>query len=129
MPKKIVICDVVIVGAGMVGLTLANLLQKQGRTISIIDQNGPPIFNAEEEYDARVTAVSPGSKAIFEYIDAWKSMQSKRVSQFSSMYVWDELSNANIHFNAHDINEPNLGYIVENIVIQSSLYECLKQQV
>ena len=128
MPNKEVNFDVIIVGAGMVGLTLANLLQKQGKSIAIIDQKEPPKFDLDQEYDARVTAVSPGSKAIFEYVDAWKGMQSKRVSQFNSMYVWDELSNAKIHFNAHDLNEPNLGYIVENVVIQSSLYECLEQQ-
>ena len=128
MPDKILNFDVVIVGAGMVGLTLANLLLRQGKSIAIIDQNEPPGFNSSQEYSARVTAVSPGSKAIFEYIDAWKLMQSKRISPFSSMFVWDELSNAKIYFNSRDVSEPNLGYIVENVVIQSSLYECLKQQ-
>jgi len=128
MPDKDLNFDVVIVGAGMVGLTLANLLLKQGESIAIIDQIGPPGFDSSQDYDARVTAVSPGSKAIFEYIDVWKLMQSKRISPFNSMFVWDELSNAKIHFHSRDVSEPNLGYIVENVVIQSSLYECLKQQ-
>lgn len=128
MPDKNLNFDVVIVGAGMVGLSLANLLLRQGKSIAIIDRSEPPSFNSSQEYSARVTAVSPGSKAIFEYIDAWKLMQSKRISPFNTMFVWDELSNAKIHFHSRDVSEPNLGYIVENIVIQSSLYECLKQQ-
>jgi len=128
MPNSDSKCDVVIVGAGMVGLTLANLLTKQGKSIAIIDQHEPARFASNQEYDARVTAVSPGSKAVFEYVNAWAPMQLKRVTPFTGMYVWEEASDANINFFAHELDEPNLGYIVENIVIQSSLHETLKQR-
>ena len=60
--------DVVITGAGMVGLTLANLLAAQGKSIAIIDRSARPVFNTNQDYEARVTAVSPGSKAIFEHV-------------------------------------------------------------
>lgn len=120
--------DVVIVGAGMVGLTLANLLIKQGMSVAIIDQNEPTKFDANKEYHARVTAVSPGSKAIFEYVNAWSFMQAKRISPFNKMYVWEDSSEAKITFDSLDLNEPSLGFIVENTVIQSSLYEALVHQ-
>lgn len=120
--------DVVIVGAGMVGLTLANLLVMQGKTIAIIDRSAPPEFDSNQPYDARVTAVSPGSKAIFEHVNAWAPMHDKRVTPYDAMVVWDEASDAKINFNAQDLGHPNLGHIVENVVIQSSLHEGLKQQ-
>ena len=126
--RSILQVDVVIVGAGMVGLTIANLLIKQGKSIAIIDRSEPPNFDSKQHVDARVTAVSPGSKAIFEHINVWTLMQDKRITPFNSMYVWDEASDANIKFNASDLNQSNLGYIVENVVIQSSLYEVLQKQ-
>ena len=120
--------DVVITGAGMVGLTLANLLCKQGKTIAIIDRNEITAFKENQDYQSRVTAVSPGSQAIFEYVGAWSAMQAKRVSPFQHMHVWDEEGKSNIHFNANDLDRANLGHIVENFVIQTSLHEILQKQ-
>ncbi len=126
MTAEAVQVDVIIVGAGMAGLTLANLLVKQGKSLAIVDCGTlPSEFSASKPFDVRVTAVSPGSKAIFEYIGAWSGMREKRVSEFDAMVVWDEASPARIHFNAQDIRHPNLGYIVENKVIRSSLHESL----
>lgn len=126
MTAETIQVDAIIVGAGMAGLTLANLLAKQGKSLAIIDCGPlPSQFDASKPFDARVTAVSPGSKAIFEYIDAWSGMRGKRVSEFNAMVVWDEASTAKINFNARDIRHPSLGYIVENKVIQSSLHESL----
>ncbi|QMU61677.1 MAG: 2-octaprenyl-3-methyl-6-methoxy-1,4-benzoquinol hydroxylase [Gammaproteobacteria bacterium] len=124
--------DVVITGAGMVGLTLANLLSKQGKSIAIIDRSEVAAFKDQQKYQSRVTAVSPGSQAIFKYLNAWPAMQAKRVSPFQHMHVWDEAGgsqeNGGVHFNANDMDRNNLGHIVENFVIQSSLNEVLRQQ-
>ena len=120
--------DVVIVGAGMVGLTLANLLSKQGKSLAIIDRNIPQEFDTTQPYDARVTAVSPGSQAIFEHVNAWSSMQAKRTTPFNRMVVWDAVEGAKINFSASDIQHENLGHIVENLVIQTSLHEALQPQ-
>ena len=124
--------DVAVVGAGMVGLTLANLLCKQGKSVAIIDRNQVASFENDHPCEARVTAVSPGSQAIFEYVGAWANMQNKRVSPFSDMHVWDEAGDSQgmgaIHFNAEDVQQVHLGHIVENLVIQTSLHEVLQEQ-
>ncbi|MCY4642668.1 MAG: UbiH/UbiF/VisC/COQ6 family ubiquinone biosynthesis hydroxylase [Gammaproteobacteria bacterium] len=117
--------DVIVVGAGMTGLTLANLLARQGKSLAIIDPILPPRFDATQPLHARVTAVSPGSRAIFEHVKAWSGMKEKRVTEFNAMVVWDEASEAKINFNAQDFCNSSLGYIVENKVIQSSLHEAL----
>ena len=122
--------DVVITGTGMVGLTLANLLSKQGKSIAVIDRNPIAEFEHDEELSSRVTAVSPGSQAIFEHVGAWSAMQAKRVTPFQQMHVWDEASgapkNGSIHFDAAELQRADLGHIVENRVIQTSLYEVLQ---
>ncbi len=119
--------DVVITGAGMVGLTLANLLCKQGKSVAVIDRNTVASFESDHPYEARVTAVSPGSQAIFEHLGAWQNMQNKRVSAFANMHVWDEAGEAKIHFSASDAESNYLGHIVENLVIQTSLNEVLQE--
>ncbi len=128
MPNSDSQVDVVIVGAGMVGLCVANLLAMQGKSITIVDKAEPPVFNNRQAYEARVTAVSPGSKAIFEYVNAWQNMQKKRIAAFDEMLVWDEAGKASINFKAQDLGQANLGYIIENSVIQSGLFEALQKQ-
>ncbi|MEM7401477.1 MAG: UbiH/UbiF/VisC/COQ6 family ubiquinone biosynthesis hydroxylase [Pseudomonadota bacterium] len=120
--------DVVITGAGMVGLTLANLLCKQGKSVAVIDRSQITTFENDRTIEARVTAVSPGSQAIFEYVNAWQHMQAKRVLAFTKMHVWDEAGEAAIDFSADAMQTDNLGHIVENLVIQTSLHEALQQQ-
>ena len=121
--------DVVIVGGGMVGLTLAVLLAKQGKVLAVVDHGTlPHSFDPSREYDARVTAVSPGSKAIFEHVGAWSAMQDKRISPYQAMSVRDVEGEAKINFTCRDLGHPDIGYIVENTVIESSLYEALLRQ-
>jgi len=59
-------------------------------------------------------------------------MHAKRVTPFTDMHVWDEAGdspeNRGVHFNAKDMQRSNLGHIVENFVIQTSLHEVLRQQ-
>ena len=119
--------DIIIVGAGMSGLTLANLLARQGSSLAVVDRVLPADFDHLQPSHPRVTAVSPGSKSIFEYTGTWSGMKEKRVREFNKMVVWDEGSTAKIKFFAEDIAQPYLGYIVENNIIQSSLYEVLRK--
>ena len=126
MTAKATRVDVIVVGAGMAGLTLVNLLAKQGKSLAVVDRVLPPEFDCEKPYDVRVTAVSPGSRAIFEHIGIWPDVHAKRTSAFDAMVVWDEASSAKIHFDAREARQPVLGYIVENRAIQSSLYEPLR---
>ncbi|MDE0250605.1 MAG: UbiH/UbiF/VisC/COQ6 family ubiquinone biosynthesis hydroxylase [Gammaproteobacteria bacterium] len=121
------VIDVIIVGAGMSGLTLANLLARQGRSLAIVDRCLPAEFDPSGPSHARVTAVSPGSKTIFEYTGVWSGIKEKRVLEFKKMVVWDEASTASIKFFAEDMSQPCLGYIVENSIIQSTLYEALEK--
>ena len=126
MTAKATKVDVIIVGAGMAGLTLANLLAKQGKSLVMIDRVLPKKYDSAGTWDVRVTAVSPGSRAILKSAGIWSDVQAKRVSEFDTMVVWDEASTARINFHARDVHQPVLGYIVENRLIHSSLYNSLQ---
>lgn len=112
--------DVVIVGGGMVGATLACALGGSGLRVALVDVNAPPAWSGDE-YDLRVSALTRASQHIFDGLGAWQAMVDARVSPFRDMHVWDAGGSGEIHFNSADIGEPLLGHIVENRVIVRAL--------
>ncbi len=66
--------DVLIVGAGMVGLTLALALRKNTNlTIAIADTL--PVADLTSEPEVRVSAINVASKTIFEHLDVWNNIE------------------------------------------------------
>lgn len=112
----------VVVGSGIVGATAALSLAKQtSLKIAVLDANSPVIYQQNEKYDFRVSAISLASKRIFENLQVWSAILAKRCSAYSHMQVWQD--RAEINFAAADVNEKMLGYIIEDNVMRQSLYE------
>lgn len=117
--------DVLIVGGGMVGAALADALGNSSLKIALLDRARPP--TPDEHYDQRVSAITLASQSVFENIGAWDGMVRRRVSPVREMQVWSQGGSGSIHFNAAEIGEPCLAWIIENSVIQTSLIERLHQ--
>ncbi len=109
--------DVVIVGSGVVGAVAALAIAKQtSLTVAVIE--------AKENYHAaRVSAVSHASKHILQHLGVWETILSKRVSPYTKMRVWDAGGSGLIMFDSAEVGEANLGYIIEDHVMRSSLIE------
>ena len=118
--------DAVIIGAGIVGATLAALLAKSGHRIAIVESYLPAEFSADAPFDLRVSAISRASQRALEAAGVWNGIQHRRAHAYEAMQVWDEGGNGEIRFDAATSGEPDLGHIIENTVIQSSLIEQLK---
>ena len=116
--------DIIIVGGGMVGATLACSLGNSDLRIALIEDKMPQEFSAEQRFDLRVSALSIASRTIMETIGAWAGIADKRLCPFRRMRVWEEKGNT--EFLSDEINQPELGYIVENRVIQLALLERLR---
>ncbi len=120
--------DLIIIGAGMVGATLACLLARQGKKVAVVESHMPQAFSWQDPHELRVSAISGASQRAFAEIGAWTSMQAMRVSPYESMYVWDSSGPGKIRFDAADLGEPNLGHIIENKVIQLALLEVMQAE-
>jgi 2-octaprenylphenol hydroxylase len=118
--------DIVIVGGGMVGATLACALGNSAFKVALLDR-APAARPPEKGYDQRVSALTLASRALFENLGAWEGMAKRRVSPVREMQVSSGAGSGAIHFNAAEIGEPALAYIVENSVIQTALIERLHQ--
>lgn len=118
--------DVVIVGGGMVGSTLACLLAQQDRSIAIIEAFSPKDFSQEDQYDLRVSAINPFSQEVLMQANAWSHIQSMRSTAYEQMHVWDATGDGEIHFDSADIGESHLGHIIENRVVQIGLLAAIE---
>lgn len=110
--------DLIIVGGGMVGATLAVQLgmssNARNLNIAVIEAGvAPPSFDGDK-FDPRVVALSKTSQQLLCDLGVWSGVAQKRACPYMAMDVWDAEGTGNIQFHAHDIHADNLGYIVEN---------------
>ena len=115
--------DVLIVGGGITGLTLAcALAQKSSLTIGILDTKKPVLSWSLAQYHHRVSAITLASQQIFCSLNVWQQIKNKRVSSFNQVEVYDA-NHVKMEFNSREISEGNLGFIIENNVLQDALLE------
>ena len=123
--------DIVIVGAGMVGAALANLLAALPVRIALLDWAEAPAFEPSAAPGLRVSAISCGSQRILAAAGAWDTIAAHRLSPYEAMHVWDAQTPApdamqpdahpGIRFDSAPLGHYPLGYIVENALIQHTL--------
>lgn len=113
--------DVLIIGAGIVGLTAALALCESNLRIAILDRQMPVLAKNLSKIEQRVSAIAPVTINIFHALGIWHEIKSLRTSPYQKMFVWDENGSGQIHFDSADVGATELGYIIENNLIQSSL--------
>ncbi|KGJ91898.1 UbiH/UbiF/VisC/COQ6 family ubiquinone biosynthesis hydroxylase [Colwellia psychrerythraea] len=118
--------DVLIVGAGMVGLTLALALRKSSQLkIALVDTS--VVTELDQNIDVRVSAINVASKNIFANLGIWSAIENSRAQDYQHMHVWDKAGVGKLDFSAKDSNsfppENNLGWIIENKVIRHALWQ------
>jgi len=126
--------DIVIAGSGITGLTAAALLAKgevPGRlNIRAIDAGPRPVFDAAADVALRVSAIAAGSVRLYESLGAWETVAAARASPFREMRVWDASRSADgpeaLHFDAGEFALRELGFIVENILLQDALLQVVE---
>lgn len=117
--------DVVIIGAGMIGLTLAILLAKQKRRVVVLERHSQPQLT--EQLALRVSALNARSRSVLDQCDVWQPISEHRSGPYRAMQVWDKDSPARIEFSAQDVDAENLGVIAENNVVEHFLWQRAEQ--
>jgi 2-octaprenylphenol hydroxylase len=122
--------DILIVGGGPVGASAAALLQASAKDarrllrVAVLEANRPAAPAPDAPLDTRVSALSRASERILTAIGAWPLIPSSRMQPYGRMRVWHESvqprSAEVLEFDAAYAGEPNLGYIVENRLIQTA---------
>lgn len=124
--------NILIVGGGVTGLTLAAKLAAvdQPLRVTVIDAAARPRFSVKDDVALRVSAIATGSADILDSIGAWQHVRDQRLCAYERMCVWDERdlpgSNASLHFDAAEFGVSQLGFIVENVLLQDALLKALQ---
>ncbi|MEH6387634.1 FAD-dependent monooxygenase [Pseudomonas profundi] len=121
--------DLIIVGAGMVGATLARALADTELKVALIDamplDEPIPFQLTGSGYDPRVSALSAASEHILANLGVWQRIPASACCAYQHMHVWDAEGTGEVSFDAASLSEVRLGHIVENYRIQQALLDSL----
>ncbi|MEX1033343.1 MAG: UbiH/UbiF/VisC/COQ6 family ubiquinone biosynthesis hydroxylase [Cellvibrionaceae bacterium] len=121
--------DIVIVGGGVVGASLACALAHHEHAaqlqVALVEPGPAPTLYRGEQFDPRVVALTRQSQQFLDSLGAWSAIQAQRVCPYTRMFVWDGEGTASIEFNSREFREENLGHIVENAVVLCALLDRL----
>jgi 2-octaprenyl-6-methoxyphenol hydroxylase len=113
--------DVVIAGAGLVGMSLAPALARAGLRVALVDRAAIAAPECDPEtWDQRVYAVSPGSATFLRSLGAWQMLQAERIEAIEAMHVAGD-AGAMLEFSAYELGERALAWIVEERALRAAL--------
>jgi len=117
--------DVIIIGGGPVGACAGALLARAGLTVTLIEPSPPAPIPQGSAPEVRVVALSRASERTLRAAGAWAGVEGPRLCAYERMRIWHESRTVAqaLVFDAADVGEPNLGYILENRLLQLALLE------
>jgi 3-demethoxyubiquinol 3-hydroxylase len=118
--------DVVIIGAGVVGSSVALGLANAGYRVAIVEAHEPKAWDPDHA-DLRVVALAPDNQHFFESGGVWQKISERRVQAYTDMRVWDAVAGNTLHMSASQRGREVLGYIIENHVIADVLWQSIKK--
>lgn len=118
--------DVLIIGGGLVGASLAAALKPSGLSVALVE--AMPMHAPGEGWDSRIYAISPGSADFLEQCGGWQSLDMTRVQQVQQMRVFGDNGDSELDFSAYQVGAPELAFILEGRLLQHALWQALQQQ-
>ena len=125
--------EVAVVGGGPVGACAATLLARAGVAVTLLEPQLPQPPAPGSPLDARVVALSRASEKLLQgRRRLGAASPGERLASYERMRIWHESvapeSAAALVFDAADVGEPNLGYILENRLLQAALLRGLQRR-
>ncbi|MRD72447.1 UbiH/UbiF family hydroxylase [Rhodocyclus tenuis] len=124
--------DVLIVGGGLAGLSLACALRDSRLKIALIEgRPATPRSSASaasaDDWDARIYALSPANAAFLDRIGAWKHLERTRLARVREMEIFGD-GDGRLDFSAADAGIDELCWILESSQLSGELWENVKRQ-
>jgi len=119
--------DLMIVGGGLVGSALGLALAAAGLRVAVVEPHPPvPPAAGAADWDPRVYALSPGSRAWLESLGAWAQLLDGRTGIIDAMQVHGDDPRARLDFDSYSDGLPALAYTVEHRALQTALWSCVQ---
>ncbi|MEO8331627.1 MAG: UbiH/UbiF family hydroxylase [Gallionella sp.] len=137
--------DVVIIGGGLVGASLAAALRDSGLSLALVESHAVP--QPAAGWDSRIYAISPGSRSFLERSGVWPLLDHGRIAPVEAMRVFGDsgaanttsahthsadsgspASSAELEFSAYQMGVAELACILEDRALQHALWQKLQEQ-
>ena len=116
--------DLVIVGGGLAGLSLACALRDSPLKIALVENHAPVPATG---WDARIYALSPANADFLNKIGVWKPLDAQRIAPIYAMKIRGD-GGAQLDFSAYETGLNELGWIIEASLMACELWENVKRQ-
>ena len=117
--------DLLIIGGGLVGMTLALAAAKKGMTSHVVDRADPADLTAEG-FDGRASAISTASWRLFRHIGLGEALEPFGCP-IESIAVTDQMKPGRIDFTPEP-HEGSLGRMFANRQLRLALHEAATQE-
>ena len=121
-------CDVVIVGAGPAGLSMARALAPSGMTITVVEKNDQATL-VDPPFDGREIALTHYSKELMQKLQIWSKISPEEIYPLRDAKVINGSSNYQLHFEQPSMarGKPanSLGFLISNHNIRRAAYEAV----
>lgn len=125
MHAEVKTCDVLIIGGGLAGASLACALENSGLAVELIEAH-PLHAQTQPCYDDRTVALSYGSRVIFEAMGLWPAMADS-IEAIKTIHISDRGHLGVTRLRHLDEGVEALGYVAENRVLGEVLYQRLAE--
>lgn len=105
--------DIVVIGAGLVGLAAAIAFAQQGKKIVLLDSKKPAI-KLKKTWDERVYALTPATEQWLDGIGVWAHVDASRVNPINAMHIFENGNEQPLSLRDEDAHLAKLGLIIEN---------------
>lgn len=126
MLKNPIKTDMVIVGAGLIGASMALSMQNQSCTMAILETHLPELFT-KANADSRPISLSYGSVCLLKSWGVWGALE-KEACPILSVHVSEKGKLGAIHFSAQELRVPALGFVVLFEKLLSALFSKINTQ-
>lgn len=124
--KKILTCDVAVVGAGLVGLAAVIALAEQGKRVVLVDAQQKAVkqkVKQTKDYDARIYAITPSTEVFLKKLGVWSFVDLSRVNDVEAMALWNADVEQPLRLLAEDANLSKMASIAENDNLMQALWQ------
>ncbi|MBT3305105.1 MAG: 2-octaprenyl-6-methoxyphenyl hydroxylase, partial [Alphaproteobacteria bacterium] len=117
--------EVLIIGGGLVGGTLATAFGQAGLDVAVVD-TADPVANLDAGFDGRACAIALATQRVLAGVGLWTALRPQaapildiRVSEGSSPFF--------LHYDHNETGDEAFGYMVENRNLRKALFHRLQE--
>jgi 2-octaprenyl-6-methoxyphenol hydroxylase len=124
-PETLWNADVLIIGGGLVGGTLAAALAHFGLTSVVVEASRPAAL-LEARFDGRASAISLTSRRLLEAVGLWQWVADEAAPMLD-IRVSDGASPLFLHFAHGEVGDEPFGHMLENRYLRRAIFHRLGQ--